>query len=156
MEALHPVVSLRSSMTDHLREPLSPRRLPKLMNTTKDTLLPRPRRHFPSEYSFPRVARTQHLQRATLERSRTDVVCQRPRVDSLLEYLEISNKLRQRRRLHRRQVDTKPKVSEEPKGGKEESLSPDVERHPSSCRPTSLPGCSRDVSTPQKVKSPNS
>ena len=151
METLHSVVLARSSMTDHLREPLSPRRLPKLMNTTKDTSLPRPRRQFPSEYSFPRVARTQHLQRATLERSRTDVVCQRPRVDSLLEYLEISNKLRQRRRLHRRQVDSNPKVSEESKGVKEDALYPDVQRQLSRCNnpPSS---CSREVTMPRKVR----
>ena len=155
MEALAPIVAARSLPMDHHREPLSPRRLPNLMKTTKDTLLPRPRRHFPSEYSFPRVARTPHLQRATLERSRTDVVCQRPRVDSLLEYLEISNKLRQRRRLHRRQVDSKPKVTEESKGVKEESLFPDVQRQRSRCH-TPPSSCSREVTTPLKVRSLNS
>ena len=151
MEVLHPVVAKRSLPTNHLREPLSPRRLPKLVNSTNDTSLPRPRRHFPSEYSFPRVAGTQRLQSATLERSRTNVVCQRPRVDSLLEYLEISKKNRRRRRCHRRQVDSKPNVFEEPKCVKEESLSPDVVRHPSSCQTVPLAGCSSDVNASKKV-----
>lgn len=91
MEALYPVVSPRRSLTEPTRELTSPRRLPRLTNT-KYTSVARTRRQFPREYSIFGIAPTQHFQRTALPRSDTDVVHQRPRVDSLPGQLEVSDK----------------------------------------------------------------
>ena len=162
MEAVCPVVSPRRSLTEPVREPTSPRRLPRLSHT-KDSLVARSRRQVPREYSIFRVAPTQHFQRTALHRSDTDVVHQRPRVDSHLGQLEVSDQpaeVAQRRRFPRLQPESgrsgthlllSRKMLEKPEVLVGQCRQPGAQRQLSNSYPLSRSGHPRKVATPRKV-----
>ena len=158
MEALCPVVSPRRSLTEPAREPPSPRRLPRLTHA-KDSLVARSRRQVPREYSIFRVAPTHHFQRTALHRSDTDVVHQRPRVDSL-DVSDQPTEVAQRRRFPRLQPESgrcgthlllSRKMLEKPEVLVGQSRPPGAQRQLSNSHSLSRSGHPRKVTTPRKV-----